>query len=235
MTHDRALQVSELTIHYGRRCAVDSVSFSAEHGEVVAVIGRNGAGKTSTMEACVGLRAPSHGSVQVLGSSIFHADETLRSRIGVMLQDGGIAPAARVRSLVRHYCNLYGRGVVADDLIAKVGLANRASSTWRQLSGGERQRFSLALALSGRPDIIFLDEPTAGVDFDGREAIRAIIGELVSAGCCVILATHDLDEAQRIADRVLLLHDGVVRLDGRMEDLCAGAARLEDVVRAATR
>lgn len=152
-----------------------------------------------------------------------------------MLQDGGIAPAARVGSLIRHYCALYDRGVDAVALIDRLGLTSRAKATWRSLSGGERQRFSLALALASNPEIVFLDEPTAGVDLDGREIIRDIITELVGKGACVVLATHDLDEAQRVAHHAVVLHHGHVVVNERVTTLCANGRRLEDVVREVTR
>lgn len=222
-------------IRYADITAVNSVSFVARHGEVTAVLGRNGAGKTSTLEACEGLRHPTSGSLRVLGHEVTEIDNSLRARIGVMLQDGGIAPSARVMSLVRHYCRLYGRGVDPQHLLERVGLQHRAASTWRRLSGGERQRFSLALALAANPDVAFLDEPTAGVDLDGREMIRGIITGLTARGCCVVLATHDLDEAERVAQHVVVLHHGKVVLDDSVFNLCAGNRRLEDVVREVTR
>jgi len=230
-----ALEVRDLVIRYADITAVNSVSFVARHGEVTAVLGRNGAGKTSTLEACEGLRRPTSGSLRVLGHEVTEIDNSLRARIGVMLQDGGIAPSARVMSLVRHYCRLYDRGVDPQHLLERVGLQHRAASTWRRLSGGERQRFSLALALAANPDVAFLDEPTAGVDLDGREMIRGIITGLTARGCCVVLATHDLDEAERVAQHVVVLHHGKVVLDDSVFNLCAGNRRLEDVVREVTR
>jgi len=235
MRNDNALEVTNLVIRYGDVTAVDSISFNARYGEVTAVLGRNGAGKTSTLESCEGVRRPTAGAIRVLGADIATAGNTLRARLGVMLQDGGIAPNARVRSLVHHYCTLHGRGGDADGIITKVGLTQRTSSTWRRLSGGERQRFSLALALAAEPDIAFLDEPTAGVDLDGREMIRGIITDLVHRGCGVVLATHDLDEAERVAHRAVVLHHGRVVLNDTIEALCTNGRRLEDVVREVTR
>lgn len=230
-----ALEVHNLVIRYGSVTAVDDVSFVAPRGEVTVVLGRNGAGKTSTIEACEGLRRVDSGVIRVLGVDVGDADSTLRARIGVMLQDGGIPPNARVDQLVSHYCLLHGRGADAGQLIQRVGLQSRSKSTWRRLSGGERQRFSLALALAARPDIAFLDEPTAGIDFDGRETIRSIIAELTERGSCIVLATHDLDEAERVGDRAVVLHEGRVVLRDTIEALCRGGRRLEDVVREATR
>ena len=230
-----AIEVNALTIRYADFVAVDSVSFAASHGEVTALLGRNGAGKTSTLEACEGLRRATSGSVRVLGADSARLSAAVRARMGVMLQDGGIAPGARVRHLVRHYCLLYGRGADADEILQQVALRERAASPWRRLSGGERQRFSLALALAAVPDVVFLDEPTAGVDLDGREAIRGIIAALAARGCCVMLATHDLDEAERVADRAVVLHAGRVVLDDTVASICSNGQRLEDAVRTVTR
>ena len=227
--------MNALTIRYADLVAVDSVSFAASHGEVTALLGRNGAGKTSTLEACEGLRRATSGSVRVLGADSARLSAAVRARMGVMLQDGGIAPGARVRHLVRHYCLLYGRGADADEILQQVALRERAASPWRRLSGGERQRFSLALALAAVPDVVFLDEPTAGVDLDGREAIRGIIAALAARGCCVMLATHDLDEAERVADRAVVLHAGRVVLDDTVASICSNGQRLEDAVRTVTR
>ena len=230
-----ALDVRSLTIRYADRVAVDGVSFSARHGAVTAVLGRNGAGKTSTLEACTGLHRASAGQITVLGEPASHLSSGVRARVGVMLQDGGIAPAARVGQIVRHYCALHDRGVDARQLIARLGLNELANAAWRRLSGGERQRVSLALSLAARPEIAFLDEPTAGVDLDGRDIVRGIIAELAANGSCVVLATHDLDEAQRVSDHAVVLHQGRVVLDDQITVLCAGGRRLEDVVREATR
>lgn len=230
-----AIEVNALTIRYADLVAVDSVSFAASHGEVTALLGRNGAGKTSTLEACEGFRRATSGSVRVLGVDAARLSAAVRARMGVMLQDGGIAPGARVRHLVRHYCVLYGRGADADEILQQVALRERAASPWRRLSGGERQRFSLALALAAVPDVVFLDEPTAGVDLDGREAIRDIIAALAARGCCVMLATHDLDEAERVADRAVVLHAGRVVLDDTVASICRDGQRLENAVRAVTR
>jgi ABC-2 type transport system ATP-binding protein len=142
--------------------------------------------------------------------------------MGVMLQEGGLTPSARVRDTVRHYCRLYGRGVDADVLVEQVGLADRARSTWRRLSGGERQRLSLALALAARPEVAFLDEPTSGVDVHGRDTIRTIVRGLAAEGCAVILATHELDEAERVADRVVIFDRGEVIADGSLAELRRG-------------
>lgn len=219
---DAAVVVEGLTVRYGDLVAVDDVSFRAEHGRITAVLGPNGAGKTSTIEVCEGYRRPTSGSVRVLGLDPAADQRRLSERMGVMLQDGGVYPSARVSDTVRHYCALYGRGADASALVEAVGLADRASATWRRLSGGEKQRLSLALALAARPDVAFLDEPTSGVDVLGRDTIRSIVRELADGGCAVVLATHELDEAERVADRVVIFDRGEVIADGTLDELRHG-------------
>jgi ABC-2 type transport system ATP-binding protein len=160
--------------------------------------------------------------VRVLGLDPAVDQARLSERMGVMLQDGGPYPSARVRDTVRHYCQLYQRGVDPQTLIEQVGLAERATSTYRRLSGGEKQRLSLALALAARPEVAFLDEPTSGVDVLGRDTIRGIVRSLAAEGCAVVLATHELDEAERLADRVVIFDKGEVIADGTLDDLRRG-------------
>ena len=216
------LSVSQLVIKYGNVTAVDHVSFTAQPGRVTVILGPNGAGKTSTIEACEGFLSPTAGSVQVLGLNPFLQRKQLNRLMGIMLQDGGIYPSARVGELVQQYCALYGNGVDANALVARVGLQAVASTTYRRLSGGEKQRLSLALALAALPKIIFLDEPTSGIDVNGRDLVRSIIRELRDSGCCVIVATHELDEAERIADDVLVFHRGNVVASGTLHELRSG-------------
>jgi len=219
---DAAVEVHELVVRYGDLLAVAGVSFTARAGEVTAILGPNGAGKTSTIEVCEGFREASSGTVKVLGLRPDRDQSRLAARMGVMLQDGGCSPSARVADTVALYCALYGRGVEPAQLIELVGLAERRTSTWRRLSGGERQRLNLALALAAKPEVAFLDEPTSGVDVTGRALIRQIVRDLTTQGCAVVLATHELDEADRVADRAVIIDRGVVVADGTLEQLRAG-------------
>jgi ABC-2 type transport system ATP-binding protein len=221
-----AVEVEDLTVRYGSLTAVDSASFAAEAGLVTAVLGPNGAGKTSTIEVCEGYRSAASGSVRVLGMDPRAEQRRLSERMGVMLQDGGVYPSARVLDTVRHFCTLHGRGADPRQLVAQVGLEQRAGATWRRLSGGERQRLSLALALAARPDVAFLDEPTSGVDINGRDAIRGIIRALAESGCAVILATHELDEAERVADRIVVFDNGQVIANGTLDELRRGSGEI---------
>lgn len=214
--------VDGLTVQYGDLVAVANVSFAAEAGQITAVLGPNGAGKTSTIEVCEGYRRATAGRVRVLDLDPATQQQVLGERMGVMLQEGGVYPSARVRDTVRHYCSLYGRGADPDELVRRVGLAERTTATWRRLSGGEKQRLSLALALAARPEVAFLDEPTSGVDVNGRDTIRSIVRALADGGCAVVLATHELDEAERIADRVVIFDRGEVIADGTLDELRRG-------------
>lgn len=217
------LVVDHLSVRYGDLVAVDAVSFSARAGQVTAVLGPNGAGKTSTIEVCEGLRRASSGHVRILGLDPVKDQRALANEMGVMLQEGGIYPSARPFDVVRQYCGLYasGKTQVANpqELIELVGLTERQKTSWRRLSGGEKQRLSLALALASQPRIIFLDEPTSGVDVNGRTTIREIIRRLADQGVTVILATHELDEAEKICDRVVIFDKGKVLVEGTLDDV----------------
>ena len=216
-----AVEVDGLVVRYGDVVAVDGLSFGAEAGQVTCVLGRNGAGKTSTIEALEGLRRPSAGRLEVVGLDPQADHAALVARIGVMMQDGGIHPAARVGELARHAAALYPTPVDPAALLDRLDLAPLERRTFRQLSGGEQRRVALALALVGRPQVVFLDEPTAGVDPAGRQQIRAIVDELRGDGVTVLLSTHDLDEAERLADRVVIIDHGRLVASGTLEELMA--------------
>ena len=217
-----AVEVEQLTVRHGELVAVDAISFTAEAGQVTTVLGPNGAGKTSTSEVCEGYRRATTGTVRVLGFDPATHQRALSKRMGVMLQDGGVYPSSGVLETVRHYAALYGNGADAAGLVDAVGLTSRSKATWRRLSGGEKQRLSLALALAAKPEVAFLDEPTSGVDINGRDAIREIIRDLAATGCAVVLATHELDEAERLADRMVIVDHGSLVADGTLADLRRG-------------
>jgi ABC-2 type transport system ATP-binding protein len=217
-----AVEVERLTVRYGDVLAVDDVSFGAAAGEVTTVLGPNGAGKTSTIEVCEGYRRATSGTVRVLGLDPATQQRQLSQRMGVMLQEGGVYPGSGVLETVRHYAALHGRGADAVALVEAVGLASRSKATWRRLSGGERQRLSLALALAAKPDVAFLDEPTSGVDVNGRDVVRGLIRDLADGGCAVVLATHELDEAERLADRIVIIDAGALVADGTLAELRKG-------------
>jgi ABC-2 type transport system ATP-binding protein len=207
---DAAVEVHDLTIDHGDVRAVDGASFVARRGEVTVLLGPNGAGKTSTVEHLEGFRPASGGRASVLGLDPVRDHRHLVRRVGIMLQSGGIQPAIRPRELLGQYAGFFPDPLDVDGLLRRSGLWERQRTPFRRLSGGEQQRLSLALALIGRPEVLLLDEPTAGVDLEGREQIRSTLDELRDQGATVLLTTHDLDEAERVADRLVLLHRGSV-------------------------
>ncbi len=222
----RAIEVDDLTITHGPTRAVDQLSFTGETGQVLAILGPNGAGKTSTVEALEGYHRPAEGTVRVLGLDPLAEHRQLTPQIGVMLQGGGVYPGIRPIEALRLHASFYATPEDPAALLERVGLSHVRRSTWRQLSGGEQQRLSLALALVGRPRVAFLDEPTAGVDVVGRQLIRRMVRELAHEGVCVVLTTHDLDEAEKVADRVVIIDRGRLVTSGTPGELMsAGTSR----------
>ncbi len=224
-----AVTIDGLVVRYGNVTAVDGVSFEAHAGEVLALLGPNGAGKTSTVETLEGYRRPDAGRVSVLGldPTTDHAD--LTRRVGVMLQQGGVYRGIRPREVLRLFAAFYPGHDDPDELLERVGLSAVAGSTWRALSGGEQQRLSLALAVVGRPDVAFLDEPTAGVDPGGRQVVRQVVRDLAAGGAAVVLTTHELEEAERLADRVVIVDRGRVVAAGTPRDLTASGGAVEEI------
>lgn len=214
----------QLVVRYGDTVAVDRLSFIAQAGEVVALLGPNGAGKTSTVETLEGYRRASGGSALVLGLDPWRARRALVPHIGVMLQRGGAYPALGPAQALRLFARYYEDPEDPDTLLETVGLGAVRRTPWRRLSGGEQQRLALALALIGKPSVVFLDEPTAGVDPEGRLAVRSIIAGLRDRGICVILTTHELTEAERLADRVVILANGRKLAEDSPAALAAGTA-----------
>ena len=211
-------------MRYGDVVAVDGVSFEAQAGAITAVLGPNGAGKTSTVEVLEGFRRAAGGRTSVLGLDPVRDHRALTHRVGVMLQTGGVGPGVRAGEAMRHAAALYDAPADPAALLEQVGLTGLERRTWRQLSGGEQRRLALALALVGRPQVAFLDEPGSGVDPVGRVAIREVIGALRDNGVTVVLTTHDLDEAERLADHVVILDHGRVLAAGSPDVLRATEA-----------
>jgi ABC-2 type transport system ATP-binding protein len=220
--HEPAVTVTGLTVHYGSAgqvTAVDGVDLQAHAGEVVVVLGPNGAGKTSTIESIEGYRRPSGGRISVLGLDPISDHHRLTGHIGVMLQNGGVYPMLGPRQVLDLFSHYYPEPLATEALLDLVALRSVATTPWRHLSGGEQQRLSLALALIGRPQVAFLDEPTAGVDPEGRLAIRAVVADLRAQATCVLLTTHELDEAEKMADRIIILSSGRVVRQGALQEL----------------
>jgi len=203
-----AIDVRELVKAYGGRNAVDGLTFTVPQGVVCALLGANGAGKTTTVECLEGFRTPDAGSVRILGLDPLADRAALMPLLGVMLQEGGAYQAATPREMVRLYARLYPHSLDPDDLLERLGLSDSARVRVRNLSGGQRQRLNLALALVGRPRVALLDEPTVGMDPQARRATWDLISELRTDGVTVLLTTHLMDEAERLADLVAVIDQG---------------------------
>ena len=223
-----AVEVSALVVRYGDTVAVDGISFEANPGEVLALLGPNGAGKTTTVETLEGYRRPTSGSVRVLDRDPVSERRAIAPRIGVMLQQGGVYPSMGPREVLGLFAAYYRHPADPEELLDRTGLRSVATTPWRRLSGGEQQRLSLALALVGRPEVAFLDEPTAGIDPSARLAVREIVRGLRDDGACVLLTSHDLDEVEAVADRIVIIDRGHVVASGTPAELM-NASGVEEI------
>src|SRR6478752_6215116 len=207
--------------------AVRGVSFSVRRGELFALLGTNGAGKTSLLEVVEGLAPASSGAVRVLGRDPLRERRVVRPRIGIVLQDSGFPPELTVTETARMWAGTLTAPRPVGEALDLVNLGHRARVWVRQLSGGERRRLDLALALLGRPEVLFLDEPTSGLDPESRHGVWRLIRELLDEGTTVLLTTHHLEEAEELADRLAIMHRGIsVRTGTPAEVVGAQAARI---------
>ncbi|MDX3381431.1 ABC transporter ATP-binding protein [Streptomyces niveiscabiei] len=223
MRSEPVVQVRALVKRYGDKTAVDGLDLVALDG-VTAVLGPNGAGKTTTIEVCEGYRRADGGTVRVLGLDPVAQAAELKPRIGVMLQSGGVYSGARADEMLRHMAKLHAHPLDVDALIDRLGLGGCGRTTYRRLSGGQQQRLALAMAVVGRPELVFLDEPTAGLDPQARHATWDLVRDLRDDGVSVILTTHHMDEAEQLADDVAIIDAGKVIAQGSPETLCKGGA-----------
>ncbi|MCZ7628113.1 MAG: ATP-binding cassette domain-containing protein [Microthrixaceae bacterium] len=221
---DPAVHASDLVVDRGPVRAVDGIGFTVERGTITALLGPNGAGKTSTVEHLEGYLPRTSGTVSVLGVDPVDSRGVLATKVGLMLQSGGIPTAVRPSELLAQYASFFDDPEDPTTLLEQVGLTHRARTPYRRLSGGEQQRLSLALALIGRPELLFLDEPTAGVDLQGRDLIRSLVRSQREAGRTVVLTTHDLTEAEQLADQVLIVDRGRLVAAGSPTELVADAS-----------
>ncbi|WP_433548208.1 ABC transporter ATP-binding protein [Streptomyces sp. CA-294286] len=224
MSHEPVVQVTGLVKRYGSKTAVDGLDLTVAPRTVTAVLGPNGAGKTTTVETCEGYRKPDAGTVRVLGLDPIADAAKLRPRIGVMLQSGGVYSGARADEMLRHMATLHAHPLDVDVLIERLGLGSCGRTTYRRLSGGQQQRLALAMAVVGRPELVFLDEPTAGLDPHARRSTWDLVRELRASGVSVILTTHFMDEAEQLADDVVIVDAGKVIAQGAPAELSRGGA-----------
>lgn len=220
---DGAVEVRDVVVRYGATTAVDGVSLTVPRGRVLALLGHNGAGKTSLLQVCEGFRAADGGRCRVLGLDPIADHDALMPRLGIMLQSGGVYPWATAGEILRLFASFSANPLDPDMLIERLGLTAFERTRFRRLSGGEQQRLSLAVALVGRPELVFLDEPTAGMDTEARHTTWQLIQELRADGVSVLLTTHLLDEAEKLADDVVIMRSGRVAATGTPAELTAAA------------
>lgn len=216
-----AVEVCDLVVRYGEKAAVDGLSLTVDVGSITAVLGPNGAGKTTTMEACEGYRRATSGTVRVLGLDPIAQHRLLAPRLGVMLQSGGAWSGVRAHEMLRYVASLHANPLPVSTLVERLGLGSCGQTPYRRLSGGQQQRLSLALALVGRPELVVLDEPTAGLDPQGRRDTWDLISQLAADGVTVLLTTHYLEEAERLASLVYVIDAGRVVTAGSPATLTA--------------
>ncbi|SDI35726.1 ABC-2 type transport system ATP-binding protein [Actinokineospora alba] len=217
--NEPVIEVVGLRCRYGRFEAVRGIDFAVQPGELFALLGTNGAGKTTTMEVLEGLRAPSAGSVRVLGLDPAADRARVRPRTGVMLQESGFPGDLTVREAVTLWRGLTSRPSQVDESLAMVDLAHRRDVRVKALSGGERRRLDLALATLGRPDVLFLDEPTTGLDPESRARTWRTLRDLLAHGTSIVLTTHYLEEAENLAHRIAIMHEGRIEVCGPLADV----------------
>ncbi|HVT70037.1 MAG TPA: ABC transporter ATP-binding protein [Trebonia sp.] len=226
MSNTPAVEISGLVKRYGPATAVDGLSLTAGRGQVTALLGPNGAGKTTTIEVCEGYRNADAGTVRVLGLDPARDAARLRPRVGVMLQSGGIPPAVPAGEYLRTLSRFHVKPHDTAWLLDIVGLTDHRKTPYKRLSGGQQQRLSLAAAVLGRPDLVFLDEPTAGMDPQARHATWDLVAALRRDGVSVILTTHFMEEAERLADHVVIIDHGTAVADGTPAQLTGSAGQL---------
>ncbi|WP_344650646.1 ABC transporter ATP-binding protein [Cryptosporangium japonicum] len=225
MPADVTIDVRNLRMRYGDTDVLTGVSFTARPGEVLVLLGPNGAGKTTTIEILEGFRRRSAGDVLVLGADPARGGESWRARVGIVLQSWRDHSKWRVRELLEHLSRYYRafatdrRPWNVDDLLVAVGLTAQAGSRISSLSGGQRRRFDVAVGIIGHPDLLFLDEPTAGFDPEARREFHDLVHEIADDDTTILLTTHDLDEAEKLADRILILCGGTIIADGSADAL----------------
>ncbi|MCL4545982.1 MAG: ABC transporter ATP-binding protein [Chloroflexi bacterium] len=228
---DPAIVVDSLVKCYSGQEVVASLSFTVRRGEVFALLGPNGAGKTTTVEILEGYCPADAGAVHVLGLNPRREARALKQRIGVVLQQGGIYPQATPQEMLSLFARFYAHPARVDELLELAGLVQVARTRFRRLSGGQQRRLALALALVGNPDLVFLDEPTSGMDPQGRQLTWQIVSQLRERGVTVLLTTHYMEEAQRLADHIAIIDHGKLLAFGTPRELLRGTSDTTTVVR----
>ena len=223
-----AVALSDLHRSFGSVNALDGLTWHAPAGRITAVLGPNGAGKTTAIECAVGLGKPDRGAVRVAGTDPARADADHRARVGVMLQAGGLPNGSKPLRLLQHLSRFYSQPADVRETARRLGVSDFAGTTIRRLSGGQKQRLALAAALLGQPEVLFLDEPAAGLDPHGRLEVWDIIREQRDRGATVVVTTHSFEEAERLADHLVIMNAGRTVAEGTITEVTGGRP-LEEV------
>jgi ABC-2 type transport system ATP-binding protein len=224
---DSAVRVDDLVVRFSGRAVLDGLSLKAKSGALTAVLGPNGAGKTTLIRCCTNLIRPVAGSVKVLGLPA--SSRQLAGRVGLMPQSAGSWSGVKAIELLRYLAGLYANPLPVSALVERLGLTECAKTPYRRLSGGQQQAVNLAGALVGRPELVFLDEPTAGMDPHARRATWLLLRELRANGVTMLLTTHAMDEAESLADQVYIVDHGRVAISGTVRQLTKSGGSLETV------
>jgi len=225
---ETVVNVKDFRKRYGSTVAVDGISFEVLPGEIFGLLGPNGAGKTSTLESLEGLRRPDGGSISVMGVDPQHGGSRFRNLIGVQLQSSGLPATMQVGEAMHLFCAYHGVSSRLD-LIGRLGLAGKERNQFRQLSTGQQRRLALALAIAHRPPLVLFDEPTAGLDVESRNELHLLMQELRESGTAIILATHDMSEAEKLADRIAILLGGRIVATGTPREITAAGSGLTKI------
>ncbi len=219
------MSVSGLIKHYGEVHAVEGISLTIPYASVFTILGPNGAGKTTTLEILEGIRHPDSGEIEVFGVRLKCINRAVKERLGVLLQDGGFEPYLRVKEVMTLFASFFKNPLSIDEVLSKVALGEKTNAYVKNLSGGQKQRLAVGVALVNNPDLIFLDEPTTGLDPQARRNIWSIITDLKGEGKTIILTTHYMEEAEALSDHVCIMDHGTIIAEGSPRDLAARLGR----------
>lgn len=221
LANDQLIRVTGLKKHYKDVLAVDGISFSIPRASVFTILGPNGAGKTTTLEILEGIREPDAGEIEVFGIRVSRVDRTVKERMGILLQEANFEPYLKVKEVLRLFASFFKHPLPVEEILDRIALTEKANAHVKTLSGGQKQRLALGAALVNNPDLIFLDEPTTGLDPQARRNIWSIITDLKTQGKGIILTTHYMEEAEALSDHVCIMDHGIIIAEGSPQELSA--------------
>jgi len=221
MARETLMRVTDLVKHYGNVRAVDGISFAVADAAVFTLLGPNGAGKTTTLEILEGIREPDDGTIEVFGQRLRRVDRATKERFGVLLQEGNFEPYLRCREVLTLFASFFKNSRSPKEMLERVALTEKANTFVKNLSGGQKQRLAIAAALVNDPELVFLDEPTTGLDPQARRNVWSVVSELKSTGVAIILTTHYMEEAEALSDHVCIMDHGRLIAEGSPRELTA--------------